>query len=135
MQALKSMTPSLAGLHLLIVEDETLVALMVEDMLGDLGCMAVEVAGTVAEGLAILDKPQPALDAAILDVNIGGEKVYPVAERLASKGVPFIFATGYGIEGIAEAYAHIPALAKPYEPCALERLLTSALGLGGAPSS
>ena len=121
------MSRSLSGLHLLVVEDEAMVALMVEDILADLGCTAVEVAGTVAQGLAMVENPQPPLDAAILDVNIGGEKVYPVAEALAAKGVPFIFATGYGIGGISEAFSHVPALAKPYEPHALERLLASAL--------
>jgi len=121
------MTSTLSGLHLLVVEDEAMVALMVEDMLADLGCTAVDVAGTVAQGLALVEAPQPPLDGAILDVNIGGEKVYPVAEALAARGIPFIFATGYGIAGIAEAFAHVPALAKPYEPHALERILAGAL--------
>ena len=121
------MSGALAGLHLLVVEDEAMVALMVEDILADLGCTAIDVAGTVAQGLALVEHPELPLDGAILDVNIGGEKVYPVAEALAAKGVPFIFATGYGIAGISEAFSHVPALAKPYEPRKLERLLTSAL--------
>jgi len=121
------MSSTLAGLHLLVVEDEAMVALMVEDILADLGCTAIEVAGTVAQGLAMVADPRPPLDGAILDVNIGGEKVYPVAEALEAKGVPFIFATGYGIAGISEAFSHVPALAKPYEPRTLERLLASTL--------
>ena len=121
------MTPALTGMRLLLVEDEALVAMMVEDMLTDLGCVVVDVAGTVSRGLTVVGDPGLALDGAVLDVNLGGEKVYPVAEMLTARGVPFIFATGYGIAGIAPAYAHVPALAKPYESHALETLLTAAL--------
>ena len=121
------MSQTLSGLHLLVVEDEAMVALMVEDLLADMGCTEVEVAGTVAQGLAMVEDPRPPLDGAILDVNIGGEKVYPVAEALTAKGVPFIFATGYGVAGISEAFSHVPALAKPYERRTLERALATAL--------
>ena len=122
------MTTTLSGLRLLLVEDETLVAMMVEDMLADLGCVVVDVAGTLSRGLALVADQGLDLDGAILDVNLGGEKVYPVAEALAARGVPFIFATGYGTAGIAEDFSHVPALAKPYESRALARMLTSALG-------
>jgi CheY-like chemotaxis protein len=124
------MTAMLTGLRLLIVEDEAMVAMMVEDMLADLGCVVVDVAGTLSRGLALVADGDLALDGAILDVNLGGEKVYPVAEALAARGIPFIFATGYGIAGIAEDFSHIPALAKPYEARALEMMLASALGRG-----
>ncbi|CAN7327168.1 response regulator [Phenylobacterium sp. LjRoot225] len=119
------MIETLTGARLLVVEDETLVAMMVEDMLSDLGCVVVNVAGSVSTGLALLADPALALDGAILDVNLGGEKVYPVADALAAKGIPFMFATGYGIGGIAESYSHLPALAKPYEPQVLEKTLAS----------
>jgi CheY-like chemotaxis protein len=122
------MTAALTGLRLLIVEDEAMVAMMVEDMLADLGCVVVDVAGTLSRGLALVADPELALDGAILDVNLGGDKVYPVADVLAARGIPFIFATGYGISGIAESFSHVPALAKPYESRALERMLTMALG-------
>jgi CheY-like chemotaxis protein len=121
------MRKSLTGARLLIVEDETLVAIMVEDMLSDLGCVVVEVAGSVSRGLALVADSTLALDGAILDVNLGGEKVYPVADALTAKGVPFMFATGYGIGGIAETYSHVPALAKPYDPQVLKTVLSSAL--------
>lgn len=127
------MTEALAGARLLIVEDETLVALMVEDMLSDLGCVVVDVAGTLSQGLSLVSDPDLALDGAILDVNLGGEKVYPVAEALAARGIPFIFATGYGIAGIAETYAHVPALAKPYDAQLLERTLAAAITPGPTP--
>ena len=63
------------------------------------------------------------LDAAILDVNLGGELVYPVADLLAAKGIPFIFVTGYGHESIDRRFAHNPILEKPVEREVLEELL------------
>jgi CheY-like chemotaxis protein len=120
-------TAALAGRRLLIVEDEALVAMMLEDMLSDLGCVVVDVAGSVARGLALVGDATIDLDAAVLDVNLGGEKVYPVAEKLAVSGVPFIFSTGYGAAGIASGFAGIPALAKPFNVQALEAALVSVL--------
>ena len=105
----------LLGLRLLVIEDETMIAIMLEDLLEELGCVVVEVAGTLSKGLALANDEGLELDGAILDVNLGGEKVYPVAERLSDRGVPFIFCTGYGMAGLAAKFAHIPTLAKPYE--------------------
>jgi len=118
----------LTGRRLLIVEDEALVAMMLEDMLESLGCVVVDVAGSVTQGLALLGDAAIGLDAAVLDVNLGGEKVYPVAEKLSASGVPFIFSTGYGLAGIAPGFAGVPALAKPFRPQALEAALLSVLG-------
>ena len=117
----------LAGRRLLIVEDEALVAMMLEDMLAGLGCVVVDVAGSVSRGLAAVEDAAADLDAAVLDVNLGAEKVYPVAERLAAGGAPFIFATAYGVAGIAPDFARIPALAKPFSAAALEAALVSVL--------
>ena len=117
----------LAGLRLLVVEDEAMVAMMLEDMLADLGCVVVDVAGSLAQGLALADSPDIAIDGAVLDVNLGGEKVYPVAERLAARRVPFIFSTGYGLAGISPQYAHVEALAKPFSLPRLERALLAAV--------
>ncbi len=116
-------SPMLSGLRVLLVEDEAMVAMMVEDMLTDLGCVVVDVAGTVSRGLALAGDEAVELDGAILDVNLGGEKVYPIAEALATRGVPFIFSTGYSLAGIASAYAHVPILPKPYEQEDLEEQL------------
>jgi len=82
--------------RIMIVEDEALVAMMVEDLLNDLGCEIAGSFGAVGEALAWLDGPEHLPDGAVLDVNIGGEMVFPVAERLKARGVPFVFATGYG---------------------------------------
>lgn len=126
------MIENLSGARLLIVEDEALVAMMVEDILSDMGCVVVDVAGTVARGLTLVHDTSLALDGAILDVNLGGEKVYPVAEVLQAKGIPFIFATGYGVAGIADGYSDVPALAKPYDARVLERTLNSVIHPGRA---
>jgi CheY-like chemotaxis protein len=117
----------LNGLRLLLVEDEAMVAMMVEDMLNELGCVVVDVAGTVATGLALAVDDALQIDGAVLDVNLGAETVYPVAEALKAKGVPFVFSTGYSTVGIAASFAGVPILAKPYELRALERQLMAAL--------
>ena len=116
-------SPALKGLRLLVVEDEPMAALELQDMLGDCGCEVVGVASNLLKGLAIACNEQVALDGAVLDINLGGEQVYPVAERLKTRGVPFIFSTGYGRAGQAPSFAHIPTLNKPYGPEDLEELL------------
>jgi CheY-like chemotaxis protein len=109
----------LAG-RVLLVEDEALVAMMMRDILLELG---ISVAGpfcTPAEAIAAAR--DDGVDAAILDVNLGGELIYPVADALAARGVPFVFVTGYGAESIDGRFAHIPILQKPIEREVLERL-------------
>jgi CheY-like chemotaxis protein len=113
----------LAGLHVLAVEDESLVAMWLEDLLADLGCLVVGPANSVAAALVLLDQ-QP-VDAAILDINIAGERVFPVADRLTALNVPFVFATGYGVSGVQEPYAHRPVIQKPYTMGTLQRALES----------
>ena len=102
-----------------------MVAMLVEDTLTDLGCVVVGVAGTVAEGLAVVGSGGVALDGAVLDVNVGGEKVFPVANALAARGVPFLFATGYGTAGVAAWYADTRVIAKPFRPRVLEDALAA----------
>jgi CheY-like chemotaxis protein len=109
----------LAGLRLLVVEDEALVAMMVETILADLGCAVVGPVGRLAAALELV--ATEALDGAIVDVNVGGEQAYPLADALSAAGVPFVFATGYGRAGIDQRYAGVPVLQKPFEEAALER--------------
>jgi CheY-like chemotaxis protein len=123
---------SLNGLRLLVVEDEAMIAMMLEDMLDTFGCVVVEVAGTLSKGLDLVSNEALDLDGAILDVNLGGEPVYPVAERLIALGVPFIFCTGYGLAGLASNFSHVPTLAKPYMREELETLLLSVMVEPGA---
>jgi CheY-like chemotaxis protein len=118
----------LDGLRLLVVEDETLVAMMLEVMLDGFGCSVTGVAGTLAKGMALAGNETLTLDGAILDVNLGGEQVYPIAEVLTRRGVPFIFCTGYGLAGLAANFSHVPTLAKPYQEGDLQNLLVSTLG-------
>lgn len=117
----------LRGLRMLVVEDEAVIAMLVEDMLSEMGCTEVDIAGTVEQGLRLAGPGEPAIDAAILDVNIDGEKVFPVADALAARGVPFIFATGYGSAGLDPRYENRPVIAKPFRREALEKSLASAL--------
>ena len=117
----------LSGLRLLVVEDEAVIALMIESMLDSLGCVVVDVASTLSRGLAIACNESLPLDGAVLDINLGGEHVYPVAERLRKRHVPFIFSTGYGRPGLATSFANVPTLAKPYEAEDLGEMLMSVI--------
>jgi CheY-like chemotaxis protein len=116
----------LSGLRVLVVEDESLIAMLIEDALVDLDCTLVAVASNLKDALdkaAALD-----VDIAILDVNLNGQPVFPVAELLAGRGVPFVFSTGYGAAGVPAAYAAAPVLAKPFEQADVGRALAAARG-------
>lgn len=111
------------GCRCLVVEDEFLVAMLLEDTLRDLG---FEVLGPVSSCAAALDLIRSAdggLDAAVLDVNLAGERVYPVAEALLERDVPFIFLTGYAGDDLDDRFAGIPIVQKPWLPATLEGVL------------
>ncbi len=111
---------------ILIVEDEPTISFLIEDMAAELGAAEVCHAAGVAEALALIAGRRP--DAAILDVNLAGEPVHPLAERLAAIGVPFVFATGYDRRTVLPPrFEAIPTLAKPFSPSELARLLTATL--------
>uniref|UniRef100_UPI0035CBD7E1 response regulator n=1 Tax=uncultured Sphingomonas sp. TaxID=158754 RepID=UPI0035CBD7E1 len=98
---------------ILIVEDEPLIAMMIEDFLEVLGKTAAGTADTVEAALALVAKG--GIDAAILDVNLrGGEKSFPIADALAAAGIPFVFATGGSQDTVAEDYRDRPTLPKPF---------------------
>jgi CheY-like chemotaxis protein len=116
------MSAPLQAPRIMIVEDEALVALMVEDLLTDFGCEISGSFGAVDDALAYLRDaaaPPPALDGAVLDVNIGGTMVFPVAERLRAAGIPFVFATGYAALP-RKGFEDIIVLNKPIDPHLLE---------------
>lgn len=113
------------GLNVMVVEDEAIVSFMIEDMLLDRGCDAVWHASNVSEALSLLGSRKPHL--AILDVNLGGELVFPVAEKLESAKIPFVFATGYGRNGILQDWARHPIIHKPYDGNALAQALAALL--------
>jgi CheY-like chemotaxis protein len=116
-----------AARTILIVEDEMLLAMMLEGMLGDLGHTVLK-AARVSSGVRMAT--EAAIDCAILDVNLNGETSYPVADALRKRGMPFVFATGYGEDGVHADYRGVPVLTKPYREHDLERILTSVLPLG-----
>jgi CheY-like chemotaxis protein len=108
-------------LRVLLVEDEGLVAMMLEDLLADLGCEVAGSLGSVGAALAWIEAGGTA-DLALLDVSLSGEPVYPVADALKARGVPFAFATGYG-EGHDPRFRDAPLLGKPIRQDRLEALL------------
>ena len=116
----------LDGVRVLVVEDEALVAMLLEDMLSDLGAEVVATAGTVKEATGLAHAG--GVDVAILDVNLGADSSAPVAEALNTTGTPFVFATGYGESGLPEAFRGRPALQKPYGMNDVARLLAEAVG-------
>jgi CheY-like chemotaxis protein len=105
----------------LVVEDEIMIRMLLEDMLGDLGYDVAGAAGGLDEAMALARDAD--IDVAILDVNLNGNPVYPVADILAKRGVPFIFSTGYGEQGLPDAYRGCPMLQKPFQMENLERAL------------
>ena len=113
------------GLRVLVVEDEAAISLLLEDMLLDFGC---EIVGPAARLGTALDLVQNGLiDLAILDVNVAGEPIYPVAAALAERNVPFVFSTGYGSAGIEDLYRNRPVLQKPFAQTDLQQKLQQAL--------
>ncbi len=117
--------PFLSGMTAIVVEDEMMVSLLLEDMLGSLGCQTVLHAASVSSALAELSGANP--DVAVLDVNLGSEMVYPVAEQLNRAGVPFVFTTGYGRGAIKLEWAARPCVQKPFNIDAFAAALRSAL--------
>ncbi len=95
-----------------VVEDEQLVVMMIESMLEELGCTMSGTAHSVPEALAALETI--AFDVALLDLNLSGTKVFPVADALTAKGMPFIISSGYDSSAIPENFRHVPTVPKPF---------------------
>lgn len=115
--------PSQTARRILIVEDEFLLAMDLEYLLTGMGHKVVEVASRVAEGMEFARRAE--IDFAILDVNVAGIQSFPIADILRQRGIPFVFATGYGSAGLVDGYQKEPTLQKPYQPQQLERLITA----------
>ncbi len=123
------MTEGLAqARRVLIIEDEMLIALMLQDMLEDAGLIVEAIANSLPNGLELAASADVQL--AILDVNLNGEEAYPIAELLRGRGVPFIFSTGYGAGNLRADYAAVPQLVKPYQQDTLRAAIEAALPPG-----
>jgi CheY-like chemotaxis protein len=113
-----------AGKRVLVVEDELMIRMLLQDMLADLGHTLAGQAGRIEEALALAK--EAVFDVAILDVNLNGQPISPVVEILIDRGLPFVFATGYGQRGVPEAYRNAPTLQKPFQEDALAEAIEAA---------
>jgi CheY-like chemotaxis protein len=112
---------SAKGLRVLVVEDEAMIRILVTDMLGELGHTIAAEAGHIDQALELAKSAE--FDLAILDVNLRGKLITPVAEMIRARGRPIIFATGYGSDGLPEGFRDFPALPKPYPLEALAKVI------------
>lgn len=101
-------------LRVLIIEDESLVAMMIEDVLIERGHEVAATAGRLEQGLALAS--DLGVDLAILDLNLNGQDTFPIAAMLRGRGIPFVFATGYGAAGLGDEWRDVPVLQKPFLP-------------------
>lgn len=122
------MSQAFAGRRVLVVEDESLVAMLLETILEDMGCTPVGPASTVEEGLQLVADDAP-IDAALLDVNVAGRQIFPVAQALKDRNVPFVFSTGYGEGGLPDEWRGLPTLQKPFTEAAVRDALMKAMGI------
>jgi CheY-like chemotaxis protein len=111
-------TSPLAGLHLLMVEDEMMLAMSLADLLERAGCKVAK-APSIDKALALIERET--LDGALLDINVRGTHVYPVADALAEREVPFVFMTGYDESAIEENWRDRPVVRKPFTIETLEQ--------------
>lgn len=115
----------LVGRRVLVIEDESLVSMLLEDTLAEIGC---EIAGLASRFNDAMKKAiSLSFDVAILDVNLNGQQTFPIAEALNERGLPFVFATGYGSGSLPAQLQHAPVLQKPFHQYELERALGAAL--------
>jgi DNA-binding response OmpR family regulator len=115
----------LSGANILVVEDETLITMLLEDILDELGCRVSGSAATLKQALDLAGSADA--HAAILDVNLGGDPVFPVAEQLVARNIPIVFASGYGVSGLPDKWQSFPTLPKPFLPDQVETVLRQLL--------
>jgi ActR/RegA family two-component response regulator len=103
----------IAGKHILLVEDEYLIAQDIARSMVNAGAEVIGPAAAVQDALRLI-LGAPVLDGAVLDINLKGEMVYPVADALSTRGIPFVFATGYGQEAVPVRYGQVTRCEKPF---------------------
>jgi CheY-like chemotaxis protein len=118
---------SIAGIRVLLVEDEGAIAMLIEEMLEELECTVVASVARLANALQVASWID--VDLAILDVNLAGERVFPAARILRARNIPFLFSTGYGASGLPEEFADCPVLHKPFSDIDLRSKIALTLEL------
>lgn len=121
------MTDAGSNLRIMVIEDEGIVAMLLEDMLNGLGHEVVASASNIERASALAGEVD--IDLAILDVNLNGHHTYPLAETLSARGIPFIFATGYGNAGLKSEWRNAKVLQKPFTERDLARLIGETMGV------
>ena len=114
-------------MRILVVEDDFLISVLIESILADLGCTIVGPIGSVPAAIALVETES--LAGALLDVNVDGEPVYPVADVLAARRIPFLFITGYTRAELAPPHNDAPALEKPFDETTLTNAVRTVFGL------
>jgi DNA-binding NtrC family response regulator len=115
--------------RILVIEDDSMISMLLEDMLETLGYIVAGQAARVEEALEAARNT--AFDLAILDVDIAGKSCEPIAQALDARKIPFVFATGYGTHGLPDAFRDRPTLKKPFQLDGLSQTLASVLSGGG----
>lgn len=119
--------PNLSGRRILVVEDELMIGMLIDDLLKEAGCDVVGPMPRLAPALQAAGTEER-LDGAVLDINLAGELVSPVADRLAERGVPFVFLTGYGWHMLPARFHSRPLVTKPCRQDLLLATLAKAIG-------
>jgi DNA-binding NarL/FixJ family response regulator len=122
----KTADHQLRGLKVFVVEDESLIAMLLEDLLDEFECEIVGSALTLRQ--AMEQAATVPAQVAILDINLGGDPIFPVAELLTSRGIPIIFASGYGATALPDQWRDRPSLPKPFSAEQVEAALRKAMG-------
>ncbi len=117
---------SLRNCRILVVEDEYFLAAELEQELSAAGAVVIGPVSSVKAAVGLIERT-PSLDGAVLDMNLGGDPVFPVADKLTLQGVPFLFVTGYNELATPAHYGHVPRLEKPTDEQAIVRALTQML--------
>ena len=116
---------NLAGLRVLVIEDESMVAMLLEDTLAEIGCEVIGIASRFDD--AVAKTKSLAFDIAILDVNLNGRQAFSIADSLAERGIAFVVATGYSAISLPASLQRGPILQKPFQQRDLEQSLRAAL--------